>query len=543
MCAARLHEAKIVLREVEASLKTELYEAEDPEIGRVLADRYRLETLLGEGGIGRVYAGTHLKLGRRVAIKILHEAYRENEALTKRFEREAMVLSALSHPNVVNVIDYGVDNDVAFIAMELIEGKDLTHVIEEGPMPLARAERLIRQILRGLAYAHDRGLIHRDLKPPNIMIRALPDGAEHVYVLDFGLAKFLVEEANDHLTHSGSILGTPAYMSPEQSSAEPTDARTDVYAAGLIFYEMLAGKSPFHSLTGMERTKRQLTGPPPSLKEALPNLPLVDEIDAILAKAIAPRKADRFEDARAMLLAFDALPSHSGDELDPEEKAARAQKERFRNRLKLSAYLTGASTVALALGLGIGLLGTPRTETIVLGQPVIGDLGYQRPEPRDPWKTPMPPELEEFKRAIDTGQTPSRRELAPVYRYMRFHPTDARPNLILAQTFYDRAWMRDAIAQYVAANKKDPTARGAPRMMTDLVALAMDENRSREAAAALREIYREEALPVLDARLAMERDAAVKSRLLAVIAHIESTGPNEAIEELEEIETDEEESE
>jgi eukaryotic-like serine/threonine-protein kinase len=201
---------------VEASLKSDAQTQLDTQLGRVLAGRYRLEAPLGEGGIGRVYAGTHLKLGRRVAIKVLHEAYRDNEALQRRFEREAMALSAISHPHVVTVIDYGTEDELAYIVMEIVEGRDLAQILTEGPLPPVRAMSLMRQLLRSLVYAHQNGLIHRDLKPANIMVRRLPDGAEHVHVLDFGLAKFLAEETNDQLTRSGHVLGTPAYMSPEQ---------------------------------------------------------------------------------------------------------------------------------------------------------------------------------------------------------------------------------------------------------------------------------------------------------------------------------------
>jgi eukaryotic-like serine/threonine-protein kinase len=511
--------------DVDASLKTDAQTQLDSQLGRVLAGRYRLEAPLGEGGIGRVYSGTHLKLGRRVAIKVLNEAYRDNDALQRRFEREAMALSAMSHPHVVTVIDYGTEEDLAYIVMEIVDGHDLARLLSEGPLSPVRAMSLMRQLLRSLVYAHQNGLIHRDLKPANIMVRKLPDGAEHVHVLDFGLAKFLAEETNDQLTRSGHVLGTPAYMSPEQSSAEATDARTDVYAAGLIFFEMLVGHSPFHPLTGADRVRRQLTDPPPRLSEFKTDLPEIASFDAFLLRAIAPSKKNRFADASEMLAAFTALPAldlmAEGDN-EGTRKTMTLGNVKPHRPFRFAMWIAGTAVLSLAIGVGGALLGTPRTEHIVQGRAVALAELVQRPEPRDPWKGPIPDELEELKRQIDTGSVPTKKELGPVYRYVRIHPTDARPHLLLAQTFFDRGWTKDAVAQYASAYEKDPSSRGAPRMLPDLITLSLDENRTRDAAAALREIYGDEALQVLDSRLALERGPEVQKRLRAVIAHIES---------------------
>jgi eukaryotic-like serine/threonine-protein kinase len=511
--------------DVDASLKSDAQTQLDSQLGRVLGGRYRLEAPLGEGGIGRVYAGTHMKLGRRVAIKVLNEAYRENDALQRRFEREAMALSALSHPHVVTVIDYGMEEDLAYIVMELVEGRDLAQVLSEGPLPIVRAMSIMRQLLRSLVYAHQHGLIHRDLKPANIMVRRLPDGAEHVHVLDFGLAKFLAEETNDQLTRSGHVLGTPAYMSPEQSSAEATDARTDVYAAGLIFFEMIVGHSPFHPLTGADRTRRQLTSPPPRLSEFKTDLPELESFDAFLTRAIAPGKKDRYADASEMLAAFSALPAldlmAEGDN-EGTRKTLTLGAAKPHRPLRFAMWIAVTAIVSLALGVGGALLGTPRTEHIVQGRSVSLAELQQRPDPRDPWKGPVPTELDDLKRQIDLGTVPSKKDLGPIYRYIRVHPTDPRPHLLLAQTFVDRNWTKDAVVQYVSAYEKDASSRGAPRMLPDLITLSMDANRIKDAAAALRQIYGDEALQVLDSRLALERDALVKKRLLAVIAHIET---------------------
>ena len=497
----------------------------DSQLGRVLAGRYRLEAPLGEGGIGRVYAGTHLKLGRRVAIKVLHEAYRDNDALQRRFEREAMALSAISHPHVVTVIDYGTEDGLAYIVMEIVEGRDLAQITSEGPLRPERAMSLMRQLLRSLVYAHENGLIHRDLKPANIMVRKLPDGAEHVHVLDFGLAKFLAEESNDKLTHSGHVLGTPAYMSPEQSSAEATDERTDVYSAGLIFFEMLVGHGPFHPLTGADRIRRQLTDPPPRLSDFKTDLPELASFDSFLSRALAPSKKNRYADASEMLAAFTALPAldllAEGDNEGTRKTLTLANVKPHRP-LRFAMWIALTALGGLGLGLGVGLLGSTRTEHYVKARSVVLAEHTSRPEARDPWKGPIPADLDDLKRQVDTGSVPSKKDLAPVYRYVRVHPTDPRPHLLLAQTFFDRKWTKDAVAQYLSAYEKDPSSRGAPRMLPDLISLCLDAGRMEDAAAALREIYGDEALQVLDSRLALERDPEAQKLLRAAIAHIES---------------------
>jgi eukaryotic-like serine/threonine-protein kinase len=498
----------------------------DETTGKVLAERYRIEAPLGEGGIGRVYAGTHLKLGRRVAVKVLHDAYRENEALNKRFEREALALSALSHPHVVPVIDYGVDDGLAYIVMELVDGRDLAAILREGRLAPARAMTLMRQLLRALIYAHHKAVIHRDLKPANIMVRRLPDGAEHIHVLDFGLAKFLSDDQSTNLTRSGHVLGTPAYMAPEQSSGDATDERTDVYAAGLIFFEMLVGRGPYSEVSASDRLRRQLTEPPPSLTDCALELPEGAMFDEFIRTALAIRKDDRYADADAMLAAFTELPAL--DLVAESDTAATRKTLTGQGRRPVVARFLPAA-LAGVVGFAGGALAFRSSEAPVVVERVAkivepvaaaivpaGDEPPARAPSRDPWKGPVPGELDGLKKQIDRGGSPSKKALAPVYRYVRVHPKDPRPNLLLAQTFFDRRWYKDAISHYLIAFDKDEGARGAPRMLADFVAMAAEANRTDEAGNALRLIYGEEALPALESRIALEQDGEVRARLEAV---------------------------
>ena len=184
---------------------------EDSTIGRLLAGRYRVIRRLGEGGMGSVYEAEHVQLGRRVAIKLLHEQHATSIDLRTRFEREARMLSQLRHPNVVTITDFGIDDGKPFLVMDLLSGRDLASLIKEGRVAPERAIGIVRQILRGVAHAHARGLVHRDLKPHNVMVEVLEDGSDHVTVLDFGLARDTAGGSGT-LTRSGIVVGTPAYI-------------------------------------------------------------------------------------------------------------------------------------------------------------------------------------------------------------------------------------------------------------------------------------------------------------------------------------------
>jgi eukaryotic-like serine/threonine-protein kinase len=506
----------------------------DP-LGQVLAERYRIEAPLGEGGIGRVYSGTHLKLGRRVAVKVLHDAYRENDALNKRFEREALALSALSHPQVVPVIDYGIDGGLAYIVMELVDGRDLAAILREGRLAPARAMTLMRQLLRALVYAHHNRVIHRDLKPANIMVRWLPDGAEHIHVLDFGLAKFLSDDQATNLTRSGHVLGTPAYMAPEQASGDATDERTDVYAAGLIFFEMLVGRGPFSEASASDRLRRQLTEPPPRLSECKLELPEGEMFDAFIRTSLAIRKTDRYADADAMLAAFSELPAL--DLVAQSDSVATRKTLTSAHRARRSSLATlGPALLTGVLGFGAGALAfrssdaPPMAEVVAevaadLGQAVVEvstAIPVARVEelPGDPWSAPVPGELAPLKRQIDRGAMPSPKAMAPIFAYARANPTDPRPNLLFAQTYFDRGWHKDAITHAGLAFEKDPAARGAPRLLADLIEMTGDSSRADDAAAALERIFGAIALPALEARIERERDAEVRGRLEAAAKQI-----------------------
>jgi len=283
----------------------------DPLIGRTLDGRYEVLGRLGSGGMGVVYRGRQAHLERFVAIKVLHRDTAAIPEWRQRFEREARALSALAHPNVVPVTDSGFDGGVPFLVMELLEGKTLAELIKEGPLPLGRALDIGRQILRGLAFAHGKGIIHRDLKPTNVFLQALPDQADHVRLLDFGTAKFLEGSGSptlaETLTRVGVVFGTPAYMSPEQAKAAPVDARTDVYAAGVLLFELLAGRRPFVAETQDGYIAAHLAEPVPSLAKVRPGIVAAPAFQGVIDRAMAKDPAARFKDAGVLLAALEEV--------------------------------------------------------------------------------------------------------------------------------------------------------------------------------------------------------------------------------------------
>jgi serine/threonine-protein kinase len=278
--------------------------------GTVLDRRYRVESVLAEGGMGAVHAALDVQTGQRVALKTVLRDLSHNRELKERFEREARALFALKHPNVVEVLDFGIVEGGAYIVTEFLPGKTLEALIDEGPMEPARAIELARQMLVALAFAHAQGVIHRDLKSSNAMVVAERKG-EHVKLLDFGLVRFVDSTqwgSSVSLTTDGEILGSPAYISPEQSLGHRGDARSDVYSAGIVLFELLTGELPFleHGRAAMLRA--HLSQPIPKLADKRASLLATPQLEALVRRALSKPPGDRFENAVAMLSAIEALP-------------------------------------------------------------------------------------------------------------------------------------------------------------------------------------------------------------------------------------------
>lgn len=261
-----------------------------PEPGHVLADRYVLERLIAEGGMGAVWAARHRALEVPVAVKLMSEGAFANPTLRTRFEREAKVGARLRTPHAVQVYDYGLDGEVPFLTMELLEGEDLgEYGMKNAPFSLAETVTLLTQAARGLAAAHQEGVIHRDVKPSNLFIARVSAGQQIVKVLDFGIAKLSDEQK---LTKTSVILGSPSFMSPEQVLGNPVGPRTDVWGLAVVAFWMLTGELPFTGPSAAEVSHRILTGDRPAPIELAPGLP--DEIDDIFEKALAVDPVERY---------------------------------------------------------------------------------------------------------------------------------------------------------------------------------------------------------------------------------------------------------
>jgi serine/threonine-protein kinase len=295
----------------------------DPSwIGKCIQGRYRIEEQLGVGGVGTVYRAVHLALGRAVALKVLRKQHNERWVSRKRFEREAHALAQVTHPHIVGISDCGMDEDVPFLVMELLEGESLEARLRRGPLAPALACRFGLELLDGLAFIHERGLVHRDIKPGNVFLERA-QGGERLKILDFGLAKLVVGSAEASVTRSGEVLGTPAYMSPEQVTGGVSDARTDVYAVGLLVFEMIAGRRPFQGGES-EVLRQQLVEPMPLLSEVLPEACSRPELDAVLQRATHKEKEQRFADAKSMAIALGNAQPQTGGSTRPASLDARA---------------------------------------------------------------------------------------------------------------------------------------------------------------------------------------------------------------------------
>ncbi|MDB5072431.1 MAG: Serine/threonine protein kinase [Candidatus Eremiobacteraeota bacterium] len=280
----------------------------DPLLGRVIDGKYRVDAEIGAGGMATIYRATRLHIGDVVAIKVLHSELLRDPQFADRFRREAQAAARLKHPNVVAIYDFGVSTDgVIYLVMELIEGRNLRAVIrDQGPLPAALAAEIIRQVCAALTAADRQHIVHRDLKPANIAVEDSLDGPR-VKLLDFGIASLRGGGTVANLTQTGTLLGTPAYMSPEQCLGEEIDARSDIYSLGVVLFEMLCGVVPFNSPTATAVVMQHVQQPPPALRVL--NASVSPAVEAVVLRALAKQREDRFQSARELGEALTAATS------------------------------------------------------------------------------------------------------------------------------------------------------------------------------------------------------------------------------------------
>jgi predicted Ser/Thr protein kinase len=294
-----------------ASLRAESTSAD--LVGQVLADRYHIIKLLGEGGMGRVYLAEHVRMHRRSAVKVMSPGMIHDADAVSRFNREAANASQITHPSVAAVYDFGETREgLIFLAMEYVDGEPLTALLErQGGLPAGRAALIARQVAEGLAAAHELGIVHRDLKPDNIMVGRGKDGRDIIKIVDFGIAKAMQGD-DQNVTKTGLAVGTPEYMSPEQLAGDKIDQRTDIYSLGLVTFNMFTGTLPFPSVTSKEALVSRLTEKPRTLAEMKGDVRWPPTLQRVMDRALANEVHQRYQDvlffSRDLVAAVNEMP-------------------------------------------------------------------------------------------------------------------------------------------------------------------------------------------------------------------------------------------
>ncbi len=319
-----------------------------PRAGDRIADRFDLEVLVGSGGMSTVFRAHDVQLDRRVALKILHERFADEGEYIERFRSEARAAAQLTHPNIVTVIDRGEDQGRQYIVFEFVEGENLKDlIVRSGPLPVRRAVELALSVADGLSFAHDHGLVHRDVKPQNVLLSE--NGS--VKVTDFGIARFV--EAESGVTQTGTVVGTGEYLAPEQASGGAVSAATDVYSLGVVLWEMLAGRVPFEGDTFVAVALRHVNETPPAIREFRSDVP--PRLAAAVEKALQKDPAERFPAMEAFAAELRACLVSSGTEgetaviplpVSPPKRARTRPR-----RLRSGSWPVGYVAIAVALGI------------------------------------------------------------------------------------------------------------------------------------------------------------------------------------------------
>jgi serine/threonine protein kinase len=336
-----------------------------PWVGRVIDGRYVLKEKLGEGGMGAVFKVEHVRMGKVLALKLLRPDVATDKKIRQRFQQEARVVSKLSHPNTIQVFDFGeLDDGSLYIAMEYLPGRDLAWLLRaHGAFSEEKALSIGIQVLASLSEAHEVGIVHRDVKPANVMMLHQRDRDDWVKVLDFGIAKLNEGEGRKHITGVADFIGTPAYMSPEQALGDNLDARSDLYSLGAMLFELVSGRPVFEGPTPMSIVTKHMSEPTPRLIEVAPDRPVSPALEGVIRKALAKDRKDRFASADQMRAALEKVRRDLGlrsndftplPDVNPALVASRQDFDRFERSLRFRRGLAPAVTVALLVALGLG---------------------------------------------------------------------------------------------------------------------------------------------------------------------------------------------
>jgi serine/threonine-protein kinase len=346
----------------------------DPLLGMVVSDRYKILSVLGRGGMGVVYKCEHVRMGKAMAIKLLHGDLARETKVLERFRREAQAISRLSSPYTVSVFDYGTSDGLTYLVMELVEGEDLGRLLRaRHHLAPTRAARIVAQACESLAEAHEKGIVHRDVKPENLLVIRGRDGSEQVKMLDFGLARIRDTDDRNDISVQGALLGTPYYMAPEVISGKEADARADIYAIGAMLYRCLVGVPPFTGSSPIAVLTKALTEPLISPATRRPDLEIPPELDALVCRCLAREpeaRMQKIDDVRSELELFlsgrltemsstDAIRAETVAPKKPQEikVATRDEFEAFERRIQRGklAITIAVTMVVLALLIAVGM--------------------------------------------------------------------------------------------------------------------------------------------------------------------------------------------
>jgi hypothetical protein len=499
---------------------------DDPRIGSVLADRYQILERLSSGAMGVVYRAERKGLGRIVAVKFLHAAFAFSTDFTRRFELEARTMSRLDHPNCVSVIDFGVA-DAPFIVMDFVTGTTLKDLLLDGPLPPARALAITRQILAGLAHAHEKGIVHRDVKPANIMLTQATGTGDHVRILDFGLAKLVDTDAS----LSSVVVGTPSYMSPEQAGAKKVDARADIYATAVVLFELLTGEKPFHSEQALQLIRMHIEKPPPALREMRPGTHFSDALEAAVRKALAKAPGDRFQTPEDFAAALEATP-----EAVPARRATSGSSPNLPlaspgGRVPIPTGLgfshaatmhapppgaerpghVGASWLTWIIGAAVVFGGLYTWNA--LGRPGLGKRSAASP----PAAVAPAASLQAARKLVSAGKHDE--ALRMLNELRRASPHDAGIYVLLGHEYFTKGACAETIAAYIQAVGEDARTGRDPQLVRESIA-CLEDDRTQKARPFIRNKLGAAALPELRAASRSGKSAGVRQAAAELVQEL-----------------------